>query len=61
MNSQIKEIIKQSRFFNYEIAEAIGISEISFSKWFRKPINEEKKNMILCAIEKLKDGERDNE
>ena len=53
-NIKIKKFIKASRCFNYEIAEKIGISEVTFSQWFRKELTEEQNNKILTAIEKLK-------
>lgn len=56
-NEEVKKLIKQSRFFNYEIAEQIGISEVSFSRWFRKELSEEQKQKIINAIEELKRGE----
>lgn len=55
-NSKIKEIIKKSRFYNYEIAEAIGITEYTFSKWFRKSLTQEQQEAIVKAIDKLKGG-----
>lgn len=55
-NIEIKKIMKESRFFNYEIASAIGITEISFSKWFRKQLTESQQEAILRAINKLKSG-----
>lgn len=55
-NEEIKLLIKQSRFFNYEIAEHIGISEVSLSRWFRKELSEEQKQKIIKAIEELKRG-----
>lgn len=55
-NNQIRNAIKQSRFFNYEISAAIGISECALSKWFRKPLTAEQQQAILQAIDKLKGG-----
>jgi hypothetical protein len=55
MNDQIRNVIKRSHYFNYEIAAIIGITECTFSKWFRKPLTETQKKAILQAIEKLKE------
>lgn len=56
-NLIIKQKIKESRLFNYEIAEAIGISENTLSRWFRKPLTHEQRVAIVEAIDKLKGGE----
>lgn len=57
MNYSIKQIIKESRYRQYEIAAKIGISEYTFCKWFRKELTQEQKELILSAIEELKAGE----
>lgn len=57
MNYSIKQIIKESRYRQYEIAAKIGISEYTFCKWFRKELTQEQKALILSAIEELKAGE----
>ena len=57
MNYSIKQIIKESRYRQYEIAARIGISEYTFCKWFRKELTQEQKELILSAIEELKAGE----
>lgn len=57
MNDKMKQIIKQSRFMQYEIAEKMGISEYTLSKWFRKELTTEQQEKILSAIQALKAGE----
>ncbi len=57
MNYSIKQIIKESRYRQYEIAAKIGISEYTFCKWFRKELTSEQRMQILDAIAALKDGE----
>lgn len=57
MNYSIKQIIKESRYRQYEIATKIGISEYTFCKWFRKELTQEQRELILSAIEELKTGE----
>lgn len=56
-NEDIKKLIRQNRYFNYEIAEAIGINEVSFSRWFRRELTEEQKQQIINALEALKGGD----
>lgn len=57
-NLEIKEIMRKNRFFDYEIAAAIGISEYTFCKWFRRDLTEEQQRRILSAISTLKASER---
>ena len=57
MNDKIKQAIKRSRFMQYEIATAIGISEYTLCKWFRKELTAEQQEKILSAIDRLKAGE----
>ena len=56
-NEDIKHIIRKSRFFNYELADKLEISESTFSGWFRNELSDEKKKLILEAIEKLERSE----
>lgn len=57
MNYRIKQIIKESRYRQYEIAAMLGISEYTFCKWFRKELTAEQQERILTAIEELRAGE----
>ncbi|MDL2280826.1 hypothetical protein LJC10_03070 [Selenomonadales bacterium OttesenSCG-928-I06] len=53
-NIEIKELIKTSRFKNYEIAATLGIAETSFSRMFRKQLSEQQIEKIKQAIEVLR-------
>lgn len=57
-NEIAKQMIKESRFFNYEVADAIGIGETAFSKWFRKNISDEQLQQIKTAISKMQGESR---
>ena len=57
MNYSIKQIIKESRYRQYEIAAKIGISEYTLCKWFRKELTAEQQERILAAIAEIKAGE----
>ena len=37
----------------YKVAELLGITEFTFSRWLRHELPEEKKTLILRAINKL--------
>ena len=57
MNERIKQEIKKSRIHNYELAETIGITEYSFSRWFRKELTESQQEQIREAIKQIKESE----
>lgn len=52
---EIKNLIQQNKLRQWEIAEVMGISEFTLSRWMRKPDNlsTEQKNKITTAIDRL--------
>ena len=52
-NAEIKKIIRDRRLFNYEVAAQLGISEFTFSRWFRKELEKDKCERVLKAIYEL--------
>ena len=52
-NKDIRELIKKKRVFHYEVAEALGVTTTTFSKWLQRELPEEKKNLIRSAVEKI--------
>ena len=56
-NKDIRDEIKRSRVFQWEVAEVYGISETNFSKMLRKELSEDKKTKIRKAIETLRKRE----
>lgn len=55
-NLEVREAMKKSRLFGYEVAEALGISETHFSRKLRKELPGDEKAKILAVIEKLANG-----
>ena len=53
-NQEIKELLKKENIFGWQLAKEIGISETTFSRWYREPFNDEKVKMILSAIDVIK-------
>lgn len=53
-NLEIREEIKKSRLFHYEIADALGVSESAFSKWLRSEMDAERKEKVMRAIESIR-------
>lgn len=39
--------------FQWQVADEVGVNEVTFIRWLRKPLPEEKKHAIIEAIQKL--------
>ena len=52
-NEDIKNLIKKKRLFQYEVADAMGISEGYLTTILRKPLSDERRKKVLTAITKL--------
>lgn len=52
MNREIKDKIKAAGLHQYQVAELIGIGETTLVRWLRHELSQEKRQMILSAIEK---------
>lgn len=53
-NVEIRELIRKKRLRYYEIAEVLGVSEFTFSRWLRNELPENKKREVINAIEQVK-------
>lgn len=52
-NIEIRKKIKAYHVKQWEIAQQIGISDGRFSVWLRTPLNKERRDRVLRAIESL--------
>lgn len=57
---EIRDLIYRSRFKQWQIAEQMGISEITLSRWLRKPLTEEQEARIKKAVEELREKGNDH-
>ena len=57
-NLDVRLKIKQNRLCHYEVAREMGVSEFTFCKWLREEMSEDKKELVLSAIDKIIRGER---
>ena len=60
-NEDIKNLIKKKRLFQYEVADAMGISEGYLTTILRKPLSDERRKKVLTAITKLTEEETWND
>ncbi|QNU66551.1 hypothetical protein EHE19_017115 [Ruminiclostridium herbifermentans] len=52
-NKDLRDAFRIENVKQWEVAEAIGISEMTFVKWLRKELPEEKKALVREAIKKV--------
>lgn len=56
-NKEVRALIKQSGFAHWEIAEALGIGEFTFSRQLRKEFTDEEIAEVKAAIAQLQSAE----
>jgi len=55
-NKDLREAFRLADVRHWEVAEAIGISEMTFVKWLRRELPEEKKKLVREALGRVKDS-----
>lgn len=53
-NAKLKQAIKSARLKQWEVAQQVGVSEMTLIRWFRTEMTEERKERVYKAIEALK-------
>ena len=52
-NKDLRDEFRIANIRQWEVAEAMGISEMTLVKWLRRELPEDKKNLVRKAIQKL--------
>ena len=52
-NNTIREQARRNNVPLWKVADSLGISEATFFRWLRKPLDGEKQTNILAVIDKL--------
>lgn len=52
-NQIIKDTIKDKGLRQWQVADALGISEATFVRWMRHELADEERNRILAVIDEL--------
>lgn len=52
-NQELRDLMYTNRLKNWEVAQAIQISDSRFSVWLRTELSDERKERVLKAIESL--------
>ena len=56
-NFEVKEAIENANLYQWQVANALNISEFTLSRRLRNELTSKEKEKILNAIEKLKKNE----
>ena len=49
-NQEIREALQNKGMKHWELADMLGISEFTLTRWLRKELTEDKKELLLKAI-----------
>ena len=52
-NIEIRDALRENSVYQYEVAEALNISEAKFSKMLRKELTKKEKTIVLDTIRKV--------
>ena len=53
-NDDIRQFIRKSGLHQWMVAQHLGISEATFTRWLRTEMSSERKRMVMDAIQELK-------
>ena len=56
-NSKIRFAIFESGLKHYQVAEAMGVADETFSRWLRHELPEDKTQLILDTINRIREAE----
>ena len=51
--NQIKQILKEKRIYQWEVAKALGITEFTLTRWLREDLPDEKADQIMLAVKDI--------
>ena len=55
-NKDLRDEFRIANVRQWEVAEAMGISEMTLVKWLRRELPEDKKNLVRKAVQTLVDN-----
>ena len=50
-NPEIRKLMKEKSIYQWQVAVELGITDATFVRWLRLPLEDEKINRVLKAIE----------
>ncbi|HCM86227.1 hypothetical protein [Enterococcus sp.] len=58
-NQELRDRIFVNRLKNWEVAQALNLSDGRFSVWLRTPLNDERKKRVEKAIDELLEKQKE--
>lgn len=55
-NCELKKLIKENGFFFWQVAEEIGVCEMTLQRWLRSERDTSHQTIIIEALDRLKAG-----
>ena len=55
-NEKIRDSLKKFNVYQYEVADAVGVSEYTLCKHLRKELSTDEEERLLRAIERIAEG-----
>ena len=52
-NQEIRQELRKANVRQWEVADSLGISEFTFTRWLRKELPTDRKNAVLSSIHHL--------
>ena len=53
MNQEIKTAIRKAGLYQWQVAQACGVTEFTLIRWLRSELTEDRRKTIFSAIEAL--------
>ena len=53
-NKEIEELLKAEHIYKWVVAKKLNIHETTFIRWFRDEMSDERKLLVLSAVEEIK-------
>lgn len=55
VNLEVKQAIEQANVKKWQVASCLGVADTTFSRWLRAEMAENKKVLVLAAIDRAKE------
>ncbi len=52
-SNEIKQILKEKRIYQWEVAKVLGITEFTLTRWLREDLSHEKEEEIMKIIDQI--------
>ena len=53
INHDVRAAIRKAKIYQYQVATQLGVNEVTFIRWLRKPLDNRLRDRVFKAIEKV--------